>query len=75
MAPIVHGLEQEYSDRIDFVRFNIDDPKTDEAKRQYGYRYQPHFFLVDRSGRIIESWLGAVREEAFTNAFSQVLSQ
>lgn len=75
MEPIVHGLEDEYGDRIDFVIFDIDDPATEAAKEAYGYRYQPNFFLVDRSGQIVKSWLGRVPEEMFVEAFEQVLSQ
>ncbi len=30
MAPIVHGLEAEYGDRISFVYLNISDPATQE---------------------------------------------
>jgi hypothetical protein len=75
MRPIVHGLEDRYGDRIDFVYLNIDDPSTAQAKEQYGYRVQPHFFLVDSSGQIAESWLGSVQETAFVAAFDQVLTE
>ncbi len=74
MEPIVHGLKAEYGDRIDFVVFDIDLPSSDTAKEQYGYRVQPHFFLVDRSGQIVQSWLGRVPEDAFVEAFNQVLA-
>jgi hypothetical protein len=75
MEPIVHGLRKEYGERIDFVRFDIDDPDTQAAKEQYGFRYQPFFVLVDGSGQIVESWLGGVRTEKFVEAFQVVLEQ
>ena len=75
MEPIVNGLRREYGDRIDFVRFNVDNPETQAAKEQYGYRYQPHFFLVDGAGQIVASWLGRVAEETFVEAFNKVLAQ
>jgi thioredoxin-like negative regulator of GroEL len=75
MEPTVSGLRQEYGDRIDFVRFDIDDPTTQDAKEQYGYRYQPHYFLVNRSGQIVDSWLGRVPEETLVEAFENVLSE
>ncbi len=74
MKPIVHGLEAEYGDRIDFTYPDIDDPNTAKAKKQYGYRVQPHFFLVDRNGNIVESWQGRVQEATFIEAFNKVLA-
>jgi hypothetical protein len=58
MAPVVHGLEQRFSDRIDFAYLDIDDPRSDAFKRQFGFRVQPHIFLLDGSGEIIQQWVG-----------------
>jgi hypothetical protein len=59
----VHGLEQQYGDRIGFVYLDIDDSRTDDFKRQLGYRYQPHLFLLDGEGNITQQWLGFVTQE------------
>ena len=75
MKPIVDGLESEYGERIDFVYLNIDDPETAAAKEKYGYRVQPHFFLVDAGGEVIQEWLGPVSREAFAGAFEEVLAE
>jgi len=53
----VHGLEQEYGDRIDFVYLDIDDPRNESFKQQFGYRVQPHIFLLDGSGVFIQQWV------------------
>lgn len=74
MRPIVHGLENEYQEQIEFVYLDIDDPDTAEAKEKYGYRYQPHFFLVDGNGEVVQQWLGPVQESEFRRAFNEVLS-
>lgn len=73
MRPIVHGLEEEYGDRIEFLYLNIDDPNTREAKEKYGYRVQPHFFLVTEDDEVIEQWLGVVQAEEFERAFEEAL--
>lgn len=62
MAPVVHGLEARYSDRVDFVYLDIDDPRTDPFKSQFGYRVQPHLFVLDGEGQIQQQWLGMVSE-------------
>lgn len=75
MQPIVHGLEQTYGDEIDFVLLNIDDPDTLEAQRQYGFRVQPHFVLVDADGEVITQWLGYNSANVFEDAFAELLDK
>lgn len=75
MAPIVHGLEAQYADRMSFVYLDIDDPATDEFKRQLGYFVQPHFFLVDAEGNVLQQWLGSVSEAEFVQAFEDALME
>lgn len=73
MAPIVHGLEVEFYDQVNFVYLNIDDPKTTEFKRELGFGYQPHFFLIDGQGNTIEQWVGAVSEETLRTALDAAI--
>lgn len=73
MKSVVHGLEAEYSDRIDFVYLDIDDPNTASLKAELGYIGQPHFFLIDGDGKIVQQWLGFVPEAEFVNAFDGIL--
>ncbi len=75
MAPIVHGLEAEYSDRMDFAYLDIDNPANDEFERQLGFRVQPQFFLLDAQGNVIQQWLGRVDEADFRAAFDANLGQ
>ena len=75
MAPVVHGLEAEYSDKVKFVFLDVDDPTNDEFKRTLGFRGQPQFFLLDENGEIIQQWLGSVSVEGFRTAFDEALSQ
>ena len=53
MAPIVHGLEVEYFGKVKFAYLDVDDPANDEFKKALGYRVQPHFFLLDGDGNIV----------------------
>jgi thioredoxin-related protein len=73
MKPIVHGLEAKYTGRIGFVYLDIDDPNTDPLKQALGYQAQPHFFLIDGEGTILQQWLGLVKEETFVSAFEAAL--
>lgn len=69
MAPVVHGLEAEYVGKIDFIYLDIDDPAVTPFKDQLGYRYQPHYFLLDADGTVVESWQGRVERDTFVAAF------
>lgn len=73
MAPIVHGLESEYYGRINFVYLDIDDPANGDLLSFLGYRYQPHFFLVDGEGTVLIQWLGPVSAADFKIAFDSLL--
>jgi hypothetical protein len=56
----VHGLEAEWGGQVNFVYLDIDDPAVEPFKRQLGYRVQPHMFLLDGEGAVLEQWLGFV---------------
>ena len=73
MAPVVHGLETEYYDQMNFVYLDIDDPTNEEFKRALGFRVQPQFFLLDEKGEIIQQWAGRVTPEDFRAAFDSAL--
>ncbi len=61
MAPIVHGLEDKYKGQINFVYLDIDDDNTQKFKDALEYYYQPHLFLLDAEGNILQQWIGYVQ--------------
>lgn len=75
MKPIVDGLETDYGQQIDFVYLNIDDDATLEARQTYGFRFQPHFILVNADGEVVEEWLGYTSANVFEESFANILAQ
>ena len=73
MAPIVHGLEVEYFNSVNFVYLDVDDPANAEYLKKLGYNYQPHFLLIDGQGVVLKQWLGPVGAGDFRNAFDTYL--
>jgi hypothetical protein len=69
----VHGLEEYYSGYMLFSYLNIDDPAGNPFKDALGYRYQPHIFLLDPLGNIIEQWVGYVDLEVLEAAILSAL--
>lgn len=75
MAPVVHGLEAEYADRLNFAYLDIDDPATEHFKTGLGFRYQPHLFLLDAQGDVLMEWVGPVSRDEMDAAFDQALEE
>jgi hypothetical protein len=73
MAPMVHGLEAEYSGRIKFSYLDADDPNTDAFQRTLGFNYQPEFYLLDADGNVLKKFVGFVSQEDFTSEFEKYL--
>jgi len=74
MAPIVHGLEAEYGDKMNFIYLDIDDPANSDYKKALNYRYQPHLMLLDADGDILVQWVGFVGEDDLRNEIEKALS-
>jgi hypothetical protein len=71
MAPMVHGLEAEYSGKIKFSYLDADDPNTDAFQRALGFAYQPEFYLLDANGNVLKKFIGFVSQEDFTAEFAK----
>lgn len=75
MRPIVHGLENEYADRLNFVYLDVDDSANQEFISALGRRAQPEFYLLDGEGNVLHQWFGLVPREEFEAAFAAALAQ
>lgn len=69
----MHGLEAEYQAQMKFVYLDIDDNRTAPFKKALGYRYQPHLFLLDAEGNILNQWVGFVDETELEAAILSAL--
>lgn len=69
----MHGLEAEWGHEINFVYLDIDDSRNNRFKKVLGFRYQPHLFLLDEGGYILEQWVGVVERRVLEEAFMRAL--
>ena len=69
----MHGLEQEYGERITFVRANIHLGTTRALQQELGFTATPEFFLVDADGKIVGHWDDDVSVSGLKDAFDRVL--
>jgi thioredoxin-like negative regulator of GroEL len=75
MAPVVHGLEAEYSGQVDFSYLDVDDAANDDFKSRLGYQVQPHIFLLDGDGAVVGEWQGRVGEAELAQVIDALLAQ
>lgn len=64
----MHGLEQQYGDRTNFIYLDIEDARNEDFKRQLGFRLQPHLLLLDGQGQVLQEWLGLVSRKELETA-------
>ncbi|GAB4579694.1 MAG: hypothetical protein Fur0022_24320 [Anaerolineales bacterium] len=74
MAPIVHGLEAEYGDRMIFTYLDIDDPDTRVWMDELAYVGRPFFVLLDAEGNVLQKWSGIVVESRLRTAIEEALN-
>jgi thioredoxin 1 len=73
MAPIVHGLQDEYSGQMQFTYLDIDNPETRPWMDELNYLGRPYFVLFDAEGNVLNKWSGYVPEETLRTAFEEAL--
>jgi hypothetical protein len=73
MAPVVHGLEQEYAGRIDFLYLNVAEARNDSAKRALGFTSTPHFFFRRTDGSTVKVMQGVVSGDSMRVALDALL--
>jgi len=74
MAPVVHGLEVKYFDKIGFVFLDIEDSRNAELMQKFSFQYQPMFILVDGNGTPVKTWFGSVSAEEFEVEFEKMIN-
>jgi len=74
MAPLIHGIEQEFSSEVNFIYLDIDDPAVKVFKRELGFRVEPHFFLLDGKGKVLQQWVGYVSVDTLRKALENALN-
>ncbi|HSG25395.1 MAG TPA: hypothetical protein VLA32_04695 [Anaerolineales bacterium] len=59
MAPVVHGLENKYSEQMNFVFLDMDNPETKELRDELGFQYnwRPYFFFLNSEGEMVGTTL------------------
>lgn len=60
MAPTIDAVHTEFSDELNFVMLNIDDPQWQNQVEQYKVNGVPHFVLLQKDLNVAETYIGRV---------------
>lgn len=62
----MNGLEDQFSDEIEFVWLDIDDSSSLPTREKYGIVQRTRYILVDESDTVILRWFGPLNEASIT---------
>ena len=58
----MNGLENEFSDEIDFIWLNADDKATLGARQAFNIVQRSRYVLVDENNQVVQRWFGPLNE-------------
>ncbi len=67
---MVLALEKEYSNKINFIVVDIDDPQGQALAQQFKISYIPAFFVLDQQGQTIYNDTGPQSKNTLENALN-----
>jgi len=73
MSPIVDGLEDDFGNKVKFVRLDFDDPAQGKEARALGVNAHPAFMLIKPNGDVQERFAGEIARAKLTAAIKQLL--
>ena len=69
----MNGLEETFSDRIEFVLLDLDDSTQDGIRNELGITAQAQYVLVGADGAIVQKWFGVLDEARVTAELEALL--
>lgn len=73
MSGTIEQLENQYSDRVNLVMLDIDDPQWDDLAQQYRVTGIPQYNFLDAEEHKIESFIGKVPQSILAQTFEKLV--
>lgn len=72
----MYRLFEQYSDQVEFINLDFDNPDQLQAARDLGMRSRSTYFLFDGEGNLIGQWFGPIStaEEAIAADIDEILA-
>ncbi len=75
MRPVVHGLEQQYGDRVAFAGVDYYNQANRELVRQYRVVGHPTFVVVSTQGEVVGQFVGYTPEADLEAALERAVGR
>ena len=70
--PLIHDLQGDYGDRIDFLHVDIENMGAMDAVSPFGITSQTQYVLLNNDGEVIQRWFGVLDEVELDEAIAEV---
>ena len=74
MSPIVDGLESDFAGQARVLQLDANETKNAQLQQQYGLRGHPTFAVLNRNGRVVQTFIGPQTEEVLHEAITAVIA-
>jgi thioredoxin 1 len=72
MNPILEEIEKEFGDKVEFKKYNVDEPQNEPLMTKYQVQAMPTFF-IEKDGEVVESFVGAQSKSVLISALNKAL--
>ena len=66
----MNGLESEFAGRANVLRLDANEAGNAQLQQQYGMRGHPTFVVIDRNGRVMQTFIGPQTKEDLYEALT-----
>jgi len=73
--PLVHILQGEYGDRVDFLHVDVENPGAMDAVGPLGITGQTQYLLLNDAGDVVQRWYGILNEDELDTALADILTE
>ncbi len=73
MEPVLEELKEEYKDKVIFKDIDMDLKENKELMDKYHVQSSPTYVVLNKEGKVKETFLGAARKEMLERAISSQL--
>lgn len=72
MHPIIEDLEKEFQGKVEFKKYNVDEPENEPFMVKYQVQAMPSFF-IEVDGQVVESFVGQQTKTVLVSALKKAL--
>ena len=73
MQPVVQALAEKYGTKIRFIVADINTEKGNILANEYQVMYIPAFFFLDKEGKVVDSYVGALTKGDLEQRLKKIL--